>query len=62
MEYLTSLGPVFVAVAVIFVVVTFQNYLEEEGKLTPARRTWLRIAMIFSGVGIGLYFVHWLLP
>ena len=55
---LPSLGSVFVALAVIFLGVTVQNYLKAEGKTTPARQTWLRIAFIFAGVSIGLYVVR----
>ena len=53
-----SLGSVFVALAVIFLGVTVQNYLKAEGRMTPARQTWLRIAFIFAGVSIGLYVVR----
>ena len=53
-----ALGLFFVALAVIFVGVTVQNYLQAEGKLTPARQTWLRIAFIFAGIGIILYVVQ----
>jgi hypothetical protein len=50
-----SLSPVFVALAVIFLGVVIRDYLKAEGKLTPARQTWLRVTFIFAGVGIGLY-------
>jgi hypothetical protein len=40
-----------VALAVIFLTVTVQDYLRTEGKLTPARHTWLRVALIFAGIG-----------
>jgi len=55
---LSLLGSVFVALAVIFLGVTVQNYLKAEGRMTPARQTWLRIAFIFAGVSIGLYAVQ----
>jgi hypothetical protein len=50
-------GSVFVALAVVFLAITFQDYLRAEGKLTPARRTWLRVAWIFAAVGIAVNFV-----
>ncbi len=53
-----SLGIVFVAIGVIFLGITFRDYLKSEGKLTIARKTWLRMAFIFAGVGIGLYFLR----
>ena len=46
---------VFVAIAVIFLAAALRDYLRAEGKLSPARRTWIRVAVIFSSVGIGLY-------
>jgi len=49
---------VFVALAVVFVGIALRDYLKAEGKLTIARKTWLRIAFIFAGVGIGLFFVQ----
>jgi hypothetical protein len=49
---------VFVALAVIFLGAAFRDFLIQEGKLTPSRSTWLRIAFIFSGLGIGLFVWH----
>ena len=48
----------FIALAVIFIALAVQNYLKSEGKLTPARKTWLRIAFIFSAVAIGVYLMN----
>ena len=50
-----SIGLIFVALAVVFVGIAVRDYLKAEAKLTIARKTWLRIAFIFAGVGIGLY-------
>lgn len=49
---------VFVALAVVFAAVAVQNFLSEEGKLTPARKTWLRISFIFAGIAVGLFVWH----
>lgn len=46
---------VFLALAVVFAVLAMRDYLREEGKLTPARKTWLRMALIFSAVAVGLF-------
>jgi hypothetical protein len=51
-----TLGTVMVALAVTFVAIAFQNYLKAEGKLTPARKTWLRVAFIFAAIAIVLFF------
>ncbi len=53
-----SLGIVFVAIAVIFLAAALRDYLKAEGKLTIARKIWIRMAFIFVGVGIGLYLVQ----
>ena len=39
-------------VAILFLVVTVWNYLQQEGKLTPPRRTWLSVAGIFAAVSL----------
>lgn len=53
-----NLGIVFIALATIFVGLALRDYLKSENKLTPARLTWLRIAFIFSSVGIFLFAVR----
>jgi hypothetical protein len=58
MQGTASLGIVFIAIAVIFIGIAFHDYLKTEGKLTNARKVWLRIAFTFAGVGIGLYFLQ----
>ena len=35
-------------VSILFVVATIWNYLRQEERLTPARRTWLSVAGIFA--------------
>lgn len=55
-----NLGIVFVALAVIFIGLALRDYLKSEDKLTPARKTWLRIAFIFASVGIFLYVLRFL--
>jgi hypothetical protein len=58
MRNLPSLGIVFIAIAIIFIGVALRDYLKTEGKLTIARKTWIRVAFIFVAVGIGLYFLQ----
>jgi hypothetical protein len=55
---LPALGPVFVALAVIFLSLVLRDYLKAEAKLSPSRQAWLRIAFIFANVSIGLYAVQ----
>jgi hypothetical protein len=58
MQTLPSLSVVFIAISIIFLGVAFRDYLKTEGKLTIARKIWIRMALIFAGVGLGLYFVQ----
>ncbi len=58
MQSLPILGPVFVALAVIFLSVAVRDYLKAESKMTPSRQACLRVASIFACVGIGLYVVQ----
>jgi heme A synthase len=53
-----NIGIIFIALSVIFVGLAFQNYLRSEEKLTAKRKTWLRIAFIFSGIGILLNAIY----
>ncbi len=54
----SSFGIIFVAIAVIFIGVALRDYLNTEGKMTIARKIWIRMAFIFAAVGIGLFFVQ----
>jgi hypothetical protein len=54
----STIGIVFVAIAVIFIGVALRDYLKEVGKATIARKIWIRMAFIFAAVGIGLFFVQ----
>jgi hypothetical protein len=54
----SSIGIVFVAIAVIFIAVALRDYLKAESKMTIGRKIWIRMAIIFAAVGIGLFFVQ----
>ena len=56
-----SIALIFIALAIIFVGITLQDFLKENKKFTIARKTWLRMAFIFCGIGIGLLFCNMLL-
>ena len=47
-------GLVFVVLAVIFFGLSLRDYLKVEEQKPLARKVWLRIAVIFAGVGVGL--------
>ena len=49
---------VFVALGVIFLAVTLRDALKAQDQLTPARKTWTLIAMIFAAVAIGLFLLN----
>jgi hypothetical protein len=50
-----DLSVIFFAIALIFAALTGRDFLRNKGKLSPASRTWLLIALIFSGVSLFLY-------
>ncbi len=52
-------GIIFLAIALVFVGVALRDYLKTEGKMTIARKIWIRMALIFAGVGIGLFIMAW---
>ncbi len=55
------IGVLFLALAMIFLAAALRDYRRSEGKSSPARRTWLRVAIIFAIVGLSLQFLHLLL-
>lgn len=50
-----SVGGFFIALAVLFVALTLRDFLNAEAKMTTARRIWLRLAIVFSGIGMAYY-------
>jgi hypothetical protein len=58
MHNLPTVSIIFIGISVIFLIVSFRDYLKTEGKMTIARKVWLRLALIFAAVGIGLYFLQ----
>jgi len=60
MDYniILSTGIIFVSLAVVFTTIAFQDYLKQRGVLTITRNVYLRIALIFSGIGAGLSFLN----
>ena len=52
----STIAVVFVAIAIFFLGAVLRDFLKAEGKLTIARKVWLRLALIFAGVVVGLYF------
>ena len=57
-DSIPTVAIVFVALAVVFTSMSLRDYLIREDKLTPARKTWLRLSVIFAGIAIGLYVWH----
>lgn len=52
------IGVFFLALAVVFLAAAFRDYQRTDGRPSLARQTWLRIAIIFALVGLGLQLVH----
>jgi hypothetical protein len=56
---MSSLVPViFAALAVLSLALSYLDRRKHGFKATPARRTWLRIGVIFAAVSIYLFFVQ----
>jgi hypothetical protein len=53
-----TIGLIFLALAAIFLVAALRHYVRADGMGSPARRTWLRIAVIFAVVGVGLQLIQ----
>ena len=52
------LGPFFVALGVIFLGLAVRDSVKNRGRVTPARKAWLRVGLIFTAVGVFLYVFH----
>ena len=47
-------GQILLSLSVIFVAFVARDYFRAEGKLTPKRDTWIRIAIIFAAIPAAL--------
>ena len=56
------IGIFFLALAVVFFGLVWRDYRRSPGAGTPARRAWMRIAIIFATVGALLYLTHMQMP
>jgi hypothetical protein len=52
------IGWFFLGLAIIFLAVAVRDHRRTRGAQSPARRAWLRIAIIFGLVGATLQFGH----
>ena len=50
-----QVGILFMILSVLFFGLSLRDYLRAKGEKTPARKAWLRVAIIFAIVGIFLY-------
>jgi len=53
-----AIGWFFLALAAAFAVATIHDYRRTDGAPSPARRAWIRIAIIFGLVGATLQLVR----
>ncbi len=53
-----QIGILFMVLALVFFGLSFRDYLKSGGTRTPARRAWLRVAIIFSIIGVLLYLTN----
>ena len=54
----SRIGIFFLALAAVFLLAASRDHLRTGAAPSMARRTWLRVAIIFAMVGISLQFVH----
>ena len=52
------IGLFFIALAAIFLAAALRDQARPKDQRSGGRRTWVRIAIIFAIVGIGLQLVH----
>ena len=57
-QIISGVCAAFLAISIFFLLVSFTDCLKHGSKMTIARRIWLRMALIFALVGIGLYVLH----
>jgi hypothetical protein len=55
----STIGWFFLLLAGIFLAVAIRDYQRTAGTPSPARRAWLRVALIFGLVGVALQFARW---
>ena len=53
-----GIGWFFLALAAVYAAVTIRDHRRTQGAPSPARKGWLRIAVIFGLVGAALQFVR----
>jgi L-cystine uptake protein TcyP (sodium:dicarboxylate symporter family) len=58
MAVIPFVSALFIAIAIIFLVVSFLDYIKNGSRMTIARKVWLRLAFIFTAVGCGLYLLR----
>jgi hypothetical protein len=58
MQAPSTIAYIFIAISVIFIGIAIRDYLIAENKMTIGRKIWIRMAFIFAGVGIALFFVQ----
>ncbi len=51
----SQVGLLFIALSILFFGLALRDYIRAKGTKTPARKAWLRIAVIFGAIGAYLY-------
>ncbi len=54
----SQIGLLFIALSILFFGLALRDYIRSKGAKTPARKAWLRIAVIFGAIGTYLYLSH----
>ena len=53
-----QIGILFMVLALLFFGLSLRDYLKSAGKKTPARGAWIRVAVVFTIVGVLLYLTN----
>jgi len=59
MRIVSIVSIIFIGISLIFLAASLRDYLKNGGGTTIARRVWLRMALIFTLVGAGLYILQY---
>lgn len=56
--YVPTAALILLALAIVFGVLAARDYRRGARQMNPARKAWLRVALIFSTIGIALLLWH----
>ena len=58
MHTISVVSIIFLVIAIILIIASIRDYLKSKCEKTIARKIWLRMALIFTAVAVGLFFLN----